>query len=149
MTANDLLNTSVPGKITLEGIRENVSCCLAYTAAWVGGNGCIPYNYLMEDAATAEITRIQLWQWVKYGLRVDDTGEVISAEYVDKLIDEITPTIKKIVAGVKDENVSIAKDYLRGQIRRQWPSEFLTSDLMPILAVRDGVEPKFQQRASL
>ncbi|KAH6906424.1 malate synthase [Coprinopsis sp. MPI-PUGE-AT-0042] len=149
VSANDLLNTSVPGKITLEGIRENVSCCLAYTAAWVGGNGCIPYNYLMEDAATAEITRIQLWQWVKYGMRVDDTGEVLSVEYVDKLIDEITPTIKKIVAGVKDENVSIARDYLRGQIRRQWPSEFLTSDLMPILAVRDGVEPKFQQRASL
>lgn len=149
VTANDLLNTSVPGKITLEGIRENVSCCLAYTAAWVGGNGCIPYNYLMEDAATAEITRIQLWQWVKYGMRVDDTGEVISVEYVDKLIDEIAPTIKKIVAGVKDENVSIAQEYLRGQIRRQWPSEFLTSDLMPILAVRDGVEPKFQHRASL
>jgi malate synthase len=149
VTANDLLNTSVPGKITLEGIRENVSCCLAYTAAWVGGNGCIPYNYLMEDAATAEITRIQLWQWVKYGMRVDDTGEVISVEYVDQLIEEITPTIKKIVAGVKDENVSIAKEYLRGQIRKQWPSEFLTSDLMPILAVRDGVEPKFQQKASL
>ncbi|TFK21114.1 malate synthase [Coprinopsis marcescibilis] len=145
VTANDLLNTNVPGKITIAGIRENVSTCLAYVAAWVGGNGCIPYNYLMEDAATAEITRIQLWQWVKYGLRVDDSGEVITVEFIDALIEELAPSVKKIVAGVKEENVGIAKEYLRGQIRRQWPSEFLTSDLMPYLAIRDGVPPKFQK----
>lgn len=39
---------------------------LAYSAAWIAGNGCIPLNYLMEDAATAEIARVQLWQWVHY-----------------------------------------------------------------------------------
>jgi malate synthase len=147
VAAADLLNPKVPGKITLDGIKENVSCCLAYTAAWVGGNGCIPFNYLMEDAATAEITRVQLWQWVKYGLRVDDTGELITAEYIDAHVDAIAPTIKTIVAGVQEENVKLAKDYLKGQLRKTWPSEFLTSDLMPFLAVKDGVEPKYQKAA--
>lgn len=145
MAAADLLSTKVPGKITLEGIKENVATCLAYTAAWVGGNGCIPLNYLMEDAATAEITRIQLWQWVKYGLRVDDTGDVITVEYIDDHIDKIVPTIKDIVKGVNEGDVKIAKEYLKGQIRRTWPSEFLTSDLMGHLAAKDGVAARFQK----
>ncbi|CAA7260756.1 unnamed protein product [Cyclocybe aegerita] len=144
-TAADLLSTSVPGKITAEGVRENVETCLAYTAAWVGGNGCIPLNYLMEDAATAEITRVQLWQWVHYGLRVADTGRPITAEYVDELIKEIAPRLGKIVAGLKQENVEIAVEYLKGQVRKAWPSEFLTSDLMGWLAVRDGVEAGLQR----
>ncbi|TFK44117.1 malate synthase [Crucibulum laeve] len=144
VSAADLLDTKVPGKITVEGVRDNISTCLAYTAAWMGGNGCIPFNYLMEDAATAEITRVQLWQWVHYGSRVD-TGLPITAEYIDGLIKELAPGIKKIAPGVKDEHVSVAVDYLKGQIRKQWPSEFLTSDLMPYLAIADGVEPQWQR----
>lgn len=101
----------------------------------------------MEDAATAEITRVQLWQWVKYGLRAEN-GQLITAEYIDGFIKELTPTIGKIVAGLKEENLRLAVDYLKLQIRKQWPSEFLTSDLMPYLAVADGVEPQYQ-RASL
>ena len=139
----------MPGQITLEGLRENVSTCLAYTAAWVGGNGCIPLNYLMEDAATAEITRVQLWQWVRYGSRISDTGELITVALVDKLVGELAPGIKGLVAGVKEKNVKLAMEYLKGQIRRQWPSEFLTSDLMPYLAIADGVEPARQRAAAL
>ena len=139
----------MPGQITLEGLRENVSTCLAYTAAWVGGNGCIPLNYLMEDAATAEITRVQLWQWVRYGSRISDTGELITVALVDKLVGELAPGIKGLVVGVKEKNVKLAMEYLKGQIRRQWPSEFLTSDLMPYLAIADGVEPSRQRVAAL
>ena len=146
VAAADLLNPRVPGKITVDGIRENVEACLAYSAAWVGGNGCIPLNYLMEDAATAEITRVQLWQWVHYGLRVEN-GELITAGYVDRVIADAVPGLGKLVPGLKEENAKIAIDYLRSQIRRPWPSEFLTSDLMPILAIRDGVEPALQRAA--
>ncbi|KAF9011307.1 malate synthase [Cyathus striatus] len=146
VAASDLLNPTVPGKITHAGILENIDCCLAYVSAWVGGNGCIPLNYLMEDAATAEITRVQLWQWVHYNLRAED-GQPITADFVDKLILERKDGVKKLVAGVKEENVAIAVDYLRGQIRKDWPSEFLTSDLMGYLAVADGVEPEFQRAA--
>ncbi|KAJ8518159.1 hypothetical protein ONZ45_g4766 [Pleurotus djamor] len=147
VAAADLLNTQVPGKITEAGVRENVATALAYTSAWLGGNGCIPYNYLMEDAATAEITRVQLWQWVKYGSRTD-AGTLITAEYIDALIKEIAPGTKKIVGSVKDQDVLTAAEYLKGQVRATWPSEFLTSDLMPYLAIADGVAPKLQ-KASL
>ncbi|KAG6897780.1 hypothetical protein C0992_011193 [Termitomyces sp. T32_za158] len=146
VAAADLLNTKVPGKITEEGVRENVSTSLAYTSAWIGGNGCIPLNYLMEDAATAEITRVQLWQWVHYGSRLDN-GLPITLEYIDSLVKELAPGIKKIVAGVKQENVDVAAEYLKAQVRKQWPSEFLTSDLMPYLAIADGVDPKYQKAA--
>ncbi|KAG5723210.1 Malate synthase, glyoxysomal [Termitomyces sp. T112] len=146
VAAADLLNTKVPGQITEDGVRENVSTSLAYTSAWIGGNGCIPLNYLMEDAATAEITRVQLWQWVHYGARLDN-GLPITLEYIDSLVKELAPGIKKIVAGVKEENVDVAAEYLKAQVRKQWPSEFLTSDLMPYLAIADGVDPKYQKSA--
>jgi len=141
VTAADLLNSSVPGKITFEGIRSNVETCLGYCAAWIGGNGCIPLNYLMEDAATAEITRVQLWQWIHYSQRVADDGRLITAEMVDQLIEEVKPGLGRLVKGLKEGDVEIAAKYLKGQVRKQWPSEFLTSDLMVWLAVRDGVEP--------
>ena len=64
----DLLNPVIRGsKITEDGVKGNVSAALSYCAAWVSGNGCVPINHLMEDAATAEIARMQLWQWVYHG----------------------------------------------------------------------------------
>jgi len=144
VSAADLLNTNIPGKITVAGVRENIATALAYTAAWIGGNGCIPLNYLMEDAATAEITRVQLWQWVKYQSRMD-TGQTVTVAYVDKLVEDVAPGIGKLAPGVKEEDVKIAAEYLKGQVRKDWPSEFLTSDLMGYLAVRDGVDPIWQK----
>ncbi|KAF5377702.1 hypothetical protein D9757_009374 [Collybiopsis confluens] len=146
VAAADLLSNRVPGKITEEGVRSNISTSLAYTAAWIGGNGCIPLNYLMEDAATAEITRVQLWQWVKYNSRLD-SGQYITVKYVEKLIDELKPGVKKIYAAVKDDHLNVAVEYLKGQIKREWPSEFLTSDLMPYLAIADGAQAKWQKSA--
>ena len=137
----------MPGKVTVEGVKENVETCLAYTAAWIGGNGCIPLNHLMEDAATAEITRVQLWQWVRYNTRMSDTGELITASYVDNLISQLAPGLGRIVTGLKPRDIRIAEEYLKAQIRAQWPSDFLTSDLMPYLAIRDGVEPGLQKAA--
>jgi malate synthase len=128
----------VPGQITATGVHSNVFTLLAYTSAWLIGSGCIPLNYLMEDAATAEITRVQLWQWVHYGARMD-SGELVSTEYVDGVIREILKE-GKLGGG---ESVEVAVRYLKEQIRRSWPSEFLTSDLMPYLARKDGVEEKW------
>lgn len=144
VAAADLLSSSVPGKITEEGIRSNVSVALAYCGAWIGGNGCIPINYLMEDAATAEIARVQLWQWAKYGARLD-TGEQITVQYVDRIIAEQAPGVKKIAPSIKDNHLKIVTKYLKEQIRQQWPSEFLTSDLMPYLTMADGVEDKWHR----
>jgi len=63
--ASDLLAIP-PGTITAEGLANNVSVSLQYMAAWLSGNGCVPINNLMEDAATAEIARAQVWQWIRH-----------------------------------------------------------------------------------
>lgn len=154
VAAGDLLGAGAPtqggfaaeGRVTLKGVKGNVETCLGYCAAWVGGNGCIPLDYLMEDAATAEITRVQLWQWVKYGSRLD-SGEVVTVALVDALIDELKAGVTALVKGLGAEDLEIAVAYLRAQIRREWPSEFLTSDLMPYLAARDGVGAKWIKAA--
>lgn len=101
----------------------------------------------MEDAATAEIARVQLWQWAHYNSRLD-TGEPITPELIDSIITEVSPTITKLVPGSTAEQVKITSDYLKKQVRKVWPSEFLTSDLMYYLEAADGVEPAYQ-RASL
>ncbi len=67
VTAADLLRVPA-GDITLAGIRNNLDVGIRYLAAWLGGNGCVPIHHLMEDAATAEISRAQLWQWVRHEL---------------------------------------------------------------------------------
>lgn len=143
VSSTDLTDTTVPGAITSEGVRSNVATALGYCAAWLGGSGCIPLNYLMEDAATAEIARVQLWQWVKYGARASDTGEVITAEFVDQLVDEVVPTLKS--AMLTEHNLDIVGKYLKNQVRQEWPSEFLTSDFMGHLAVADGCLPQWQK----
>jgi malate synthase len=93
----------------------------------------------MEDAATAEIARVQLWQWAHYRVPLSDTGVTITPAYIDKVIDEFAPRVPKLVGGVKEENVKIAAKYLKDQIRKEWASEFLTSDLMAELQRLDGV----------
>ncbi|KAL0956758.1 hypothetical protein HGRIS_002877 [Hohenbuehelia grisea] len=136
----------LPGKVTEEGVRSNVATALTYMAAWLAGNGCVPFNHLMEDAATAEITRVQLWQWVKYGSRLE-SGFPITADYIDQLIKELGPPVRNLIPGVRDREIAIASEYLSSQVRREWPSEFLTSDLMPYLAIADGVAPRLQRAA--
>jgi malate synthase len=71
VSAKDLL-TVPPGTITENGVRNNISVSIQYTASWLRGNGCVPLFNLMEDAATAEIARSQLWQWVHHNATLDD-----------------------------------------------------------------------------
>ena len=78
VTAKDLL--AIPkGTITAQGLRWNIDVGLQYLASWLAGNGCVPIYNLMEDAATAEISRAQVWQWVKHGAKLD-TGETVTAQ---------------------------------------------------------------------
>jgi malate synthase len=72
ITTTDMLKP-IPGVITDSGMRGNIRVALLYLAAWLGGNGCVPIDHLMEDAATAEISRAQLWQWIRHpGAALDD-----------------------------------------------------------------------------
>jgi malate synthase len=73
VAAADLLDVAVPGgRVTEAGVRQNVSVGLRYLDAWLRGNGAAAIDNLMEDAATAEISRSQLWQWRHHGIRLDD-----------------------------------------------------------------------------
>jgi malate synthase len=80
--ADQLLDVaSVPGSVTADGLRNNVDVGLRYLAAWLGGNGAVGIHNLMEDAATAEISRSQVWQWVHNKTPLD-TGEPVTADLV-------------------------------------------------------------------
>jgi len=85
ITAEDLL--MVPeGTITAAGLRANVEIGLIYLASWLEGKGCVPIHHLMEDAATAEISRTQLWQWIRHPqARLDDGRAVDEALFRDEL----------------------------------------------------------------
>ncbi len=71
VTAADLL-AAPEGTITEGGLRVNLSVGVQYLASWLSGNGCVPINNLMEDAATAEISRAQVWQWIRRGAKLSD-----------------------------------------------------------------------------
>ena len=86
VTAGDLLAVT-EGKITEEGLRWNIDVGLQYLESWLRGSGCVPIYNLMEDAATAEICRAQVWQWVKHGARLSD-GRAVTKDMVRGVIAE-------------------------------------------------------------
>src|SRR5207302_8197826 len=86
VTASDLL--VVPeGTITEAGVRQNLNVGIGYIEAWLRGIGCVPLYNLMEDAATAEISRAQVWQWIRHGVHLDD-GRTIDRALCRNLLDE-------------------------------------------------------------
>jgi malate synthase len=88
VTARDLLDVAAtPGAITEQGVRGNVSVALRYLEAWLGGFGAAAIDNLMEDTATAEICRSQLWQWTHNDVRLDD-GTPITTDVVRRIVDE-------------------------------------------------------------
>ncbi|MFF1817278.1 malate synthase A [Kribbella sp. NPDC058245] len=88
VTAEQLLDVAAtPGSVTEAGLRNNISVALQYLAAWLEGTGAVGIFNLMEDAATAEISRSQIWQWRKNGV-VLDTGDTITTELVERIADE-------------------------------------------------------------
>ncbi|MCC3273593.1 malate synthase A [Arthrobacter zhangbolii] len=78
---------STPGVITEAGIRSNIEVGIRYIESWLRGNGAAAINNLMEDAATAEISRSQIWQWI-HTSAVTDEGEIVTHHWVEELLDE-------------------------------------------------------------
>src|SRR6056297_3111610 len=83
------------GTITEQGVRGNIAVAIRYLAAWLGGQGCVPINNLMEDAATAEIARAQLWQWSRHDAGRLEDGRDIDLELVKLWIGEALDEIRK------------------------------------------------------
>ncbi len=82
----DTLIAPSGGTITRAGFQANVDVCVRYLAAWLGGLGCVPIDHLMEDAATAEISRAQLWQWLHVGEQTFDDGAAIDLAWFDTVL---------------------------------------------------------------
>jgi malate synthase len=102
IVAADLL--AVPeGTITEAGLRSNVDVSIQYMAAWLGGNGCVPIHNLMEDAATAEISRAQIWQWIRHPRGVLDDGRKVTVELFRKITEE---ELAKLRVSLGDEAFS-------------------------------------------
>ncbi|QEC47388.1 malate synthase A [Baekduia soli] len=88
VSAADLLDAgSTPGAITEAGLRGDISVGFQYVSFWLGGRGAAGINNLMEDAATAEISRSQIWQWIHHGARLED-GRTVTRELVREMLDE-------------------------------------------------------------
>ncbi len=92
-TARDLLDFRPEAPITEAGLRNNIQVGIQYMGSWLGGNGCVPIFNLMEDAATAEISRSQVWQWIRSPKGVLADGRKVTREMVDQLtVDELKKT---------------------------------------------------------
>ncbi len=129
VTAADLISTQgfEKGAITEKGLRLNVNIALLYMEAWLSGNGCVPIHNLMEDAATAEISRSQIWQWVRHSAKTKE-GRTITAEYVGEVLnDEIAKLRKDLGEKYSRSKFESAKALLAGTILGREYADFLTS----------------------
>ncbi|WP_197320988.1 malate synthase A [Saccharomonospora sp. NB11] len=97
VTADQLLDVaSTEGRATKDGLRGAVDVGVRYIASWLGGNGAAAIHNLMEDAATAEISRSQVWQWVRNGVELD-TGEKVTEELVRSVLDEVRTELADVI----------------------------------------------------
>ncbi|KTC71512.1 Malate synthase A [Legionella birminghamensis] len=122
VSQQDLL-TIPKGSITLNGIRNNISVGIQYLTAWLTGNGCVPINNLMEDAATAEICRAQLWQWLKFNASIDN-GSTFEKNLFLEMADEEHKTLQQ--TGLPSEALDKATKLFTDMVCKPYFDEFLT-----------------------
>ncbi|NUA30676.1 malate synthase A [Cupriavidus basilensis] len=99
VAAKDLLDFQPETPITEAGLRMNINVGIHYLGSWLAGNGCVPIHNLMEDAATAEISRSQVWQWIRSPKGKLEDGRKVTAEMVRALIPEELAKVKAFVGG--------------------------------------------------
>jgi malate synthase len=124
ITAANLLELP-KGKITEAGFRRNIDVGLQYLESWLRGNGCVPIYDLMEDAATAEISRSQLWQWLRYQAKMND-GRNITPEMFDMILREVVGRLKSAETTPKGHKFDRAAEIFTEMSKGEY-EEFLTS----------------------
>jgi len=128
VTVEDLL--SVPeGDVTEQGLRHNIDVGIQYMAAWLSGNGCVPIYNLMEDAATAEISRSQLWQWLHHGNARLDDGREITADLYEQLFGEVLDRLREELGDsrFREGNFALAGELIKGIAKKSEFTEFMTT----------------------
>src|SRR5438477_1053071 len=106
VTAADLLDFGPSEPITEQGLRTNVSVGVQYLAAWLGGSGAVPIFNLMEDAATAEISRAQVWQWIRHPRGVLSDGRKVTKALFQEVLDE---ELAKVKTGIGEQRFRAGK----------------------------------------
>jgi len=127
VTACDLLSVP-PGTITEAGLRTNLSVGVRYLEAWLRGTGCVPLDGLMEDAATAEISRAQVWQWVRHRTRLEG-GRLVDRALVRDALDRVMDGIQSSVgvAAWEDGHYEAAAALFERMTTADTLDEFMTS----------------------
>jgi len=126
VTAADLTNFQPEAPITEFGLRMNINVGIHYLGAWLAGNGCVPIHNLMEDAATAEISRSQVWQWIRSPKGVLEDGRKVTADLVRSLVPE---ELAKIKAGGFEGKFDRAAEIFTTMSTQDSFEEFLTLPL--------------------
>jgi malate synthase len=129
VTAADLLAVP-PGEITEEGLRINIDVGIQYLESWLIGNGCVPIYNLMEDAATAEISRTQVWQWMHHGAKLSD-GRTITPALIRDTIAEQLDHIRSVVG---EPRYAAGKFPLAAQLFEQMMISDRLSDFLTLIA---------------
>jgi len=112
ISRRDLLDEpKIDNAITESGVRENLNEGIEYMAFWTIGTGCCVVNYLMADAATCEVSRAQLWVWLKYNVKLDD-GRIVDEKLIDTLIKDELNKIKKRFAAWKEKTGDKSLDHV-------------------------------------
>ncbi|KAA8995350.1 malate synthase A [Affinibrenneria salicis] len=124
-----------PGQRTEQGMRANIRVALQYIEAWISGNGCVPIYGLMEDAATAEISRTSIWQWIRHGKTLSDGRQVTAALFRQMLSEELL-VIQQQLGAARFSNGRFAEaTSLMARITTQdEPIDFLTLSGYSLLA---------------
>jgi len=118
------------GEITLSGVKDNLSVCVQYIENWLRGNGCVALNFKMEDAATAEISRTQVWQWIKHSVQTVD-GVLITSQLVSDLVKTV---VSELSASTDTRNKLRLAGHLTTQmILKPEFDDFLTTIAYPLI----------------
>ena len=129
VSAAQLLDFQPEAPITEAGLRYNINVGIHYLGAWLAGNGCVPIHNLMEDAATAEISRSQVWQWIRSSKGVLDDGRKVTADMVRAMIGEELEKVKLVAADGSHASYERAAAIFEEMSTSETFAEFLTLPL--------------------
>ncbi len=137
ITTADLLQVPT-GEITEAGLRQNVGVGIGYLEAWLRGIGCVPLFNLMEDAATSEISRAQLWQWIHHGAKLND-GRKVDLAFCDAIVGEELAKAKQTVDAARYAAYEKAAELMRQMYHSEKFVEFLTVPAYEQVLKQEGI----------
>ena len=129
VTPAELLDFKPEAPITEAGLRYNINVGIHYLGSWLAGNGCVPIHNLMEDAATAEISRSQVWQWIRSTKGVLDDGRKVTADMVRAMIPEELAKVKEVAPNGDNPTYVRAAQIFEEMSTSEQFAEFLTLPL--------------------